>query len=95
MSRGLAAILAAGTMCAAIPALADAPARRGAGVVIGLGGVGGVAAVVATSRAYVRIHHASDVVGGAAVGLALGKLAVRSGATRLGMHPHTRRLRSA
>ncbi len=31
-----------------------------------------LAAVVATSRAYVRIHHASDVVGGAAVGLALG-----------------------
>jgi len=54
----------------------------------------GMAAVVATSRAYVRIHHASDVVGGAAVGLALGTLAVRSGATRAGMHPRTRRLRS-
>jgi membrane-associated phospholipid phosphatase len=51
----------------------------------------GMAAVVATSRVYVRIHHASDVVGGAAVGLALGTLAVRSGATRAGMHPRTRR----
>jgi undecaprenyl-diphosphatase len=35
----------------------------------------GLAAVVGTSRAYVRIHHASDVVGGAAVGLALGAAA--------------------
>lgn len=34
-----------------------------------------LAAVVGTSRAYVRIHHASDVVAGAAVGLALGSLA--------------------
>lgn len=32
----------------------------------------GMAGVVATSRAYVRIHHPSDVVGGALVGLALG-----------------------
>lgn len=37
----------------------------------------GLASVVATSRAYVRIHHASDVVGGAAVGLGLGLLARR------------------
>ena len=35
----------------------------------------GVAAVVATSRAYVRIHHASDVLGGVVVGIALGLLA--------------------
>jgi membrane-associated phospholipid phosphatase len=35
----------------------------------------GVAAIVGLSRAYVRIHHASDVVGGAIVGLALGRLA--------------------
>ncbi len=35
----------------------------------------GVAGVVATSRAYVRIHHASDIVGGAALGLALGATA--------------------
>jgi membrane-associated phospholipid phosphatase len=30
------------------------------------------AAIVAISRAYVRIHHASDVIGGAAVGALLG-----------------------
>lgn len=35
----------------------------------------GLAGVVATSRAYVRIHHPSDVVGGAVVGLALGQAA--------------------
>jgi membrane-associated phospholipid phosphatase len=35
----------------------------------------GMAAVVGTSRAYVRIHHPSDVVAGAAVGLALGAIA--------------------
>ena len=35
----------------------------------------GLASVVATSRAYVRIHHASDVIGGAVVGLGLGLLA--------------------
>lgn len=34
-----------------------------------------LACLVATSRAYVRIHHASDVVGGAALGLALGQVA--------------------
>jgi membrane-associated phospholipid phosphatase len=32
----------------------------------------GLAGIVGTSRAFVRIHHPSDVVGGAAVGLALG-----------------------
>ncbi|HEX6786629.1 MAG TPA: phosphatase PAP2 family protein, partial [Acidimicrobiales bacterium] len=36
-----------------------------------------LAAVVATSRAYVRIHHASDIVAGAAVGLALAAVARR------------------
>lgn len=41
-----------------------------------------IAAVVGTSRAYVRIHHASDVVGGAAVGFVLG----------LAMRPILRRL---
>jgi len=35
----------------------------------------GAAGVVATSRAYVRIHHPSDIVGGAAVGLALAGVA--------------------
>jgi undecaprenyl-diphosphatase len=34
-----------------------------------------VATVVGVSRAYVRIHHASDVVGGALVGMLLGALA--------------------
>lgn len=37
----------------------------------------GLAGVVGTSRAYVRIHHPSDVVGGASVGLALGAVATR------------------
>jgi len=31
-----------------------------------------LAAVVATSRVYVRMHHTSDIVVGAAVGVALG-----------------------
>lgn len=37
----------------------------------------GLAVVVGTSRAYVRIHHASDVIGGAIVGCGLGVLAGR------------------
>ena len=37
----------------------------------------GLAAIVATSRAYVRIHHASDVVAGMATGAALGLVARR------------------
>jgi len=41
-----------------------------------------IAAIVGTSRAYVRIHHASDVVGGALVGTALG-LGVRAVVKRL------------
>ena len=36
----------------------------------------GLATIVALSRPYVRIHHASDVVVGAAFGVALGKIAV-------------------
>jgi undecaprenyl-diphosphatase len=35
----------------------------------------GLAVLVASSRVYVRIHHASDVVGGAVVGIALGAAA--------------------
>lgn len=35
----------------------------------------GAAGIVATSRAYVRIHHASDIVGGAVVGVALAETA--------------------
>jgi undecaprenyl-diphosphatase len=34
-----------------------------------------LATIVGVSRAYVRIHHASDVVGGAVVGLVLGAIA--------------------
>lgn len=34
-----------------------------------------LAAVVAWSRSYVRIHHASDVVGGLVIGVALGRVA--------------------
>ena len=37
----------------------------------------GVAVIVSVSRAYVRIHHASDVIGGALLGLSLGALAKR------------------
>lgn len=37
----------------------------------------GIAAIVSVSRAYVRIHHASDVVGGAMLGCALGAVARR------------------
>lgn len=36
-----------------------------------------VAGVVATSRVHVRIHHASDVIGGAALGLVLGEIVRR------------------
>ena len=37
----------------------------------------GLAALVGSSRAVVRIHHASDVIGGAVVGTALGLVAHR------------------
>ena len=37
----------------------------------------GLATVVASSRVYVKMHHASDVIVGAAVGLALGRAARR------------------
>ena len=33
---------------------------------------GALAAIVATSRVHVKIHHASDVIGGLGVGLVLG-----------------------
>jgi undecaprenyl-diphosphatase len=45
--------------------------RRSAPLYVALG------LLVAFSRVYVRIHHASDVVGGLAVGVTLGKLATR------------------
>lgn len=38
------------------------------------GGYYALAALVATSRIHVKIHHASDVLGGAALGIALGQL---------------------
>jgi membrane-associated phospholipid phosphatase len=38
----------------------------------------GLAVVIATSRAHVRIHHASDVVAGAALGALLGEVARRT-----------------
>jgi undecaprenyl-diphosphatase len=37
----------------------------------------GVASVVAASRIHVKIHHASDVVGGAAIGVVLGAVVKR------------------
>jgi membrane-associated phospholipid phosphatase len=37
----------------------------------------GLAATIAASRVYTRIHHASDAVGGVALGLALGRVARR------------------
>lgn len=37
----------------------------------------GLAGVIALSRVYVKIHHASDVVAGAALGLGLGRVAKR------------------
>jgi undecaprenyl-diphosphatase len=38
----------------------------------------GIAAVVATSRVYVKMHHASDVLAGAALGAAMGYAARRA-----------------
>jgi membrane-associated phospholipid phosphatase len=43
-----------------------------------------VAAIVGTSRAYVRIHHASDVIGGAIVGTVLGVVGRRAARRILG-----------
>lgn len=38
---------------------------------------GAIAAVVATSRVHVQVHHASDVIVGAAVGAAIGRFVTR------------------
>jgi undecaprenyl-diphosphatase len=42
----------------------------------------GLAAIVATSRIHVRIHHASDVIVGAGIGLTLGRLIRRAAPLR-------------
>ncbi len=46
---------------------------RGRGPVVRLG-LTALGAVVASSRVYVRIHHASDVLGGLVIGYGLGRL---------------------
>ena len=51
--------------------LTQRSSRRGTLAIFGLGGL------VAATRVHVRIHHASDVVGGLAVGLVLGAAARR------------------
>jgi undecaprenyl-diphosphatase len=48
----------------------------------------GIAAVVASSRVYVKIHHASDVLAGVATGVVLGRVA-RKVWPRPGKHPAT------
>jgi undecaprenyl-diphosphatase len=55
---------------------------------------GTLGAVVASSRAYVRIHHASDVVAGAATGTVLG-LAARAIIRRTGIIGAARSLTAA
>jgi membrane-associated phospholipid phosphatase len=51
----------------------------------------GLGAVVAVSRVYVGVHHASDVVAGAAVGLALGRAAKRAWPFPAAERSHPRR----
>ena len=47
----------------------------------------GAATIVALSRIHVKIHHASDVVGGVAVGLLLGQIGKRIAPLELGTAP--------
>ncbi len=61
---------ASAAMCAAV-LLADGRSRPAKVGWFALGGL------VAASRVHVKIHHASDVLGGAAVGLAVGQVARR------------------
>lgn len=51
------------------------------------------AAVVATSRAHVRIHHASDVLGGVVTGIVLGRIARRAWPPPVDGHPLSGRAR--
>ena len=54
------------------------------------------AALVATSRAHVRIHHASDVIGGVVTGIILGRIARRAWPAPVNGNPLSgRRNRSA
>jgi undecaprenyl-diphosphatase len=46
-----------------------------------------IAAVVATSRAHVRIHHASDVLGGVVTGIVLGKVFMKVWPAPIDGHP--------
>ena len=46
-----------------------------------------IGAVVASSRVYVKIHHASDVLGGVATGIVLGRVAKRVWPQPTGSHP--------
>ena len=62
---------ASAAMCAAT-LLSDG---RGRAATVGWFGLAGL---VAASRVHVKIHHASDVVGGAVVGLAVGQVAKRA-----------------
>lgn len=66
---------ASAAFCAAT-LLTDGHSRAGRAAWFGLAGL------VASSRVHVKIHHASDVLGGAAVGLVVGSLARRLWARR-------------
>ena len=46
-----------------------------------------VGAIVAASRVYVKIHHASDVIGGVATGVVLGRIARKVWPKPTGSHP--------
>lgn len=52
----------------------------------------GIAVVVATSRVYVKIHHASDVLAGIATGIVLGQVARRVWPLERGMQHDARPL---
>lgn len=64
--------------CCTAVVLAETPAQAATYLVFG--------AAVGTSRVYLRAHHASDVLGGAVIGVALG-LVARRVVDRDGRHP--------